>query len=101
MLLQAQAEQLKAQLEAARKVKAAQPAVPAKRPASDTTEHQEDREILLTVTDRSGMVRPLPEAEFPQSKGKHKRQKKKTVCFDLSDCASCIYRFLRIYESFA
>ena len=86
-LSQAEANRIKAELEAARKAQAeaaisGPPSEPERKAKDD-----EDNVVVLTRTDKQGRVRPLPTAE--QHAEPHRgRRKKKAVGWNLH-CARC------------
>ncbi|KAK2182669.1 hypothetical protein NP493_341g01024 [Ridgeia piscesae] len=76
------AAELKQQLDEARKTKASTGACPQGGVAAREGEGagtKEGEEVVLTRTDRSGMVRPLPAREYPDESHSGKRRKKPKV----------------------
>ena len=74
---------MKNKLEAARQAKANQPkratAGDAKRGPPREKEREDDDEVLLTRTDRSGQSWPLPDRTVPAELNKGRRKKKQKV----------------------
>ena len=82
------AADLKHQLDEARNLKSSAGQLPqggvASRPGTQDGS-REGEEVVLTRTDRSGMVRPLPTREYPDETQGGRRRKKQKVWFGKCD----------------
>ncbi|CAH1777035.1 unnamed protein product [Owenia fusiformis] len=79
---QSLADSLKQELEEARKVKSEHPVSSASVGASNSKKNAEQEEVVLTRTDRSGMVRPLQGQQHPIEARGGRRKKQKVATHD-------------------